>query len=186
MLKQYGVVGSVVERKVILPPPPALTPYLSFLDMLHTGSGDGPLADRILQLANRVADSHRQAMASALALTAGLELDTALGPNQALAAVLPVLLKHLRDQRTKASAEQQQHLVADERHLLSGRNFVSFRKDVAAQLDKRITMAAALDAKQRVSVLLGLLIQDGHRLPAMRKEDIDTATDRLIAAISPA
>lgn len=182
--QQYSVSGSPHEAKVFLPPRAAgLPPLAAFLDSFAPGGDDGPLAERLFDVVTRVSDTHRNAVALATALTANINVDGNEGPNAALAKHLPSLLKSMRETRAQKSAEEQTRMLADERHLLSGRNFVSFRKDVLLALDKRLTLAVHLSSHQRMTILLALLMQDGHRLPTMRLEEMDAACERLMQAM---
>lgn len=182
--QQYGVLGSPHEAKVFFPRPSSpLPPLIAFLDEFQPAGDDGPLAQRLFELVTRVSDTHRAAVQHASELVGRLEIDAKDTPNAALAKHLATLLKTLRDARAGKAAEEQTRMLADERHLLSGRNFVSFRKDVSLALDKRLTLAAHLSPAQRVTVLVALLMQDGHRLPTMRVEEMDAACERLMQAM---
>ncbi len=182
--QQYSVSGSPHEAKVFLPAQPAgLSPLASFLDAFAPGGDDGVFAERLFDVVTRVSDTHRSAVALATMLTANITVEGNEGPNAALAKHLPLLLKSMRDTRGTKSAEEQTRMLADERHLLSGRNFVSFRKDVLLALDKRLTLAVHLSPQQRMTILLALLMQDGHRLPTMRVDEMDAACERLMQAM---
>ena len=182
--QQYGVTGSAHEQKVFMPRIPAsLPPLVQFLDAFAPGGDDGPLAQKLFEVVTRVSDTHRAAVAHAASLTAALQVDEKEAPNASLVKHLSSLLKTMREVRVGKTPEEQTRLLADERHLLSGRNFVSFRKDIAVALDKRLTFAAHLTPLQRMTVLLALLMQDGHRLPTMRVEEMDAACERLMQAL---
>ncbi len=182
---QYGLSGSAMAQEVSFPrasiePPP----LLSFLDALAPGGDDGPLAQKLLELATRVSDTHRAAVQQASALTGGLSVVEKDTPSEALAEHLPVVLEALRALRESKTGDDQARLMADERHLLAGRNFVNFRKDISLALDKRLTLAVHLSPVARVTVLLALYMQDGHRLQIMRTEEIEAACERFIQALA--
>src|SRR5207302_67277 len=127
---QYGLSGSVHEGKLLVPEVAGGAPLVRFLDALDASGSDGPFAQKLIELHNRVGDAQRAVVQHSGAALSGLTIDGKLGPNEGLAKILPELLRKMRTERAVASGEEANKQLADERHLLSGRNFLSFRKDV--------------------------------------------------------
>lgn len=176
-------------------PPMPSDPLLVFLDAFEADSRDGALAKQLHALATPQKDVHRAAIAAAtdrLSVLSAASLEGLDGktPNAALAAVLPSLLTAWRTRRPSLSREVQEAELADERRMLAGRNFVSFRKDVAAAIDSRILATgvgtgvgadaeAGAALRVQIVVALAVLTMIGHRIAGMKAADIEATVEKI-------
>ncbi|MCC6809784.1 MAG: hypothetical protein IT381_20310 [Deltaproteobacteria bacterium] len=164
-------------------PAAAVTPGIMFLDAFGAATTDGPFAEQLFALVNPTKDQHKDALATAasrLRLVAA-ELAPHLGkdtPNGLVAKIATALMKKWREQRT---AETNDADLAEERRMLAGRNYVSFRKDVALAIDNRIS-ASQLPPERQVVVALAVLTAIGHRMAGMKADDIEATVEKFVAA----
>lgn len=171
--------GSLIAAQP-LSKPSALS---SFLDAFGPGTNDGPFAEQLYALANPTKDTQRDAVVAAdrrLALV-DAELAPYLNtetPNGAIAKVLSALMQKWRAQRTPETADND---LAEERRMLAGRNYISFRKDVALAVDNRIAQSA-LTPRQKVAVALAVLTAIGHRMAGMKLDEIEALVERFAVA----
>jgi hypothetical protein len=123
---------------------------------------------------------HGRACKKAARALTGVPVPNGLSPSETLAKVLPPLLQKWRGERQTAGA-QESELLADERRLLSGRNFLSFRKDMAAVFDQRLGLAE-LSPALRVTAFLAVLLVDGHQLAGRSASDVERTIEQAVHA----
>ncbi len=153
--------------------------FARFIDTFESTHEDGPLQARLVAAASG-GDAQVAALAHALEHLRLVEIGLAGTPSADFAAALPALLRVLRTRRATLDTDESERELAEERRLLAGRNYTSFRKDINAAIDARLTLAVSLDATRKRAVYLALLSTVGHRLSGMNKEQIDAALDKLI------
>jgi len=162
------------------------TPADLFVDGWGPDTEDGDWAKALWALAWRSTGKQKTAVSEAKALVTGLSFDTSLSPYAALSKGLTEVLHRLREARGKEESSAREPLrdpsMSDERHLLAGRNFLSFRHDMAAVIERRLALATHLSLEAKIAVLVALLMADGHRFSVFDEAAFAAACDRYVQA----
>jgi hypothetical protein len=151
-----------------------------FIDTFDEEHKDGTLQAALLA-ASAGGEAQQLAMRRAVELLALVTVPATGTPSADIGACLGDFLRIVRTRRAQRSRDEQERELAEERRLLAGRNYTTYRKDVNAAIDARLALAQNLSPMQRRVVYFSFLCSTGHRLAGMSREQIDEALEKLIS-----